>query len=282
MTTDHLEDRLWFRDTDDFRAGMNLVASLSLMPELSILTFILMSNHVHFVLVSSRDVAHAFITRFKALHARYLFVKYGTKEQLKENGIDIRPLTMADESLERGIAYTLDNSVVANICLHPSEYPWGTGGCFFRAKPVKGTPVSALSARARIRLLHTKKALPGGFQMGDDGFILPESYVNVSFVESLFRTPKRMNYFIQNSSKAKMRLAFAEDHLPSFRDQSILASVPDLCRSLFQKQQPSELNDAQMSELLKQIRYRFSSNANQLARVTGLTYEKAASLLEMI
>ena len=89
-----------------------------------------------------------------------------------------------------------------------------------------------------------------------------------------------MNYFLRNSSKAKIRLAMGEESRPSFRDQTILAVLPDLCQSLFGKQSVNELSENQLVELMRQIRFRFSSNVNQIARVTGVTYERAAALLD--
>lgn len=38
----------------------------------------------------------------------------------------------------------------------------------------------------------------------------------------------------------------------------------------------------ELAELLKQLRYRFSSNANQLARVTGIPYQKVVELLDKV
>ena len=69
--------------------------------------------------------------------------------------------------------------------------------------------------------------------MSDDGYILPESYIPIQFVERVFRTPSRMNYFLNNSSKAKARMNQQEAALPSFRDQTIISAIPELCRSLF-------------------------------------------------
>jgi hypothetical protein len=41
----------------------------------------------------------------------------------------------------------------------------------------------------------------------------------------------------------------------------------------------NELNEDEQAELLKQFRFRFSSNVNQLGRVTGLSYERVTDLL---
>ena len=280
ITTDHLEDRLWFRDDDDFKAGMNRVAVLSATLHIPVLAFILMSNHVHFVLQCSYEQATHFIILFKKAHSRYLWDKYGSNEVLQGVGVDIQEIAFEDEGLEKVIAYNQMNSVAANICTFPGDYPWGTGSCFFRVRPFKGMPLADFSERERIRLLHTKKKLPGNWLLGDDGYILPESYVNVKFVEGLFQTPKRMQYFLQNSSKAKKRMARSEEGLPAFRDQVLVAAIPDLCHSLFQCRFVAELKDPQLAELFRQLRFRFSADVTQIARAAGFPYEKVTRLLE--
>lgn len=92
VTTDHLEDRLWFRVEDDFKAGMNLVAVQASLSDVIVLAFILMSNHVHFVLYGTREEVLAFIHGFKMRYARYLQLKYDLREFLRRNGVDLREI----------------------------------------------------------------------------------------------------------------------------------------------------------------------------------------------
>ena len=105
ITTEHLEDRLWFRDGEDFRVAMNYVAVAAFLTGVMVLAFILMSNHVHFVLACSREDAERFVNTFKRLYASYYYRKYGVNEFLRRNGVDIREVNDSDESLERAIAY---------------------------------------------------------------------------------------------------------------------------------------------------------------------------------
>ena len=280
VTTDHLDECIWFRDEEDFKAAMNAVAILAWAMKINVLAFILMSNHVHFLLECSYEEAQAFINAFKGRHSRYMYCKYGVREMLRDNHVDIQRVDLFEESPERAIAYILMNCVAANICLNPSDYPWGTGGVYFKVRPEKGTPIGSISKRECIRLLHSKVDLPPEYLMGEDGYILPESFVQVKFVESLYRTPARMNYFLQNSSKAKQRLSAQDPKVPAFKDQVIAGGIKDLCHSLFQKKELSELTSGQQAELLRQIRYRFSSHIQQMARVTGIPYADVAALLE--
>ena len=278
ITTEHLEDRLWFRDGEDFRVAMNYVAVAAFLSGVMVLAFILMSNHVHFVLACSREDAERFVNTFKRLYASYFYRKYGVNELLRRNGVDIREGDDSDESLERAIAYVLMNSVAANICFEPSGYPWGTGNVFFNDNPFPGRCLGEFSGRAQMRMLKSNVMLPGDYRIGSGGYILPESYVQVKGVEALFRTPKRLGYFLRTSSKARQRLEGGV--APSFRDQNILSASEDLCHSLFRSNRISDLGVEQKTELLRQLGRRFSADLNQICRVTGIPYEEAARMLD--
>ena len=283
ITTDHLEVGLWFRDEEDFRVAMNYVAIQVHVSKIVIIAFILMSNHLHIIVAAnSKKEAEAFIEALKHRYSLYYRRKYGVKEFLRGNGVKVEPIDSDDEGTEQAIAYVQMNCVAANICSHPTQYSWGTGNLFFnRTKPV-GKRLGSFSKRALKRLLHSDiETLPEDWLIGADGYILPQSYVNVTFVETCYRTPKRMNWFLANSSKAKKRLE-ADDHLPAFRDQVIVAALPDLCQSLFGKRSFSELNEEEQKECVRQIRFRFSSHVNQIARVCDLSYEDVARMMDSV
>lgn len=294
ITTDHLEDRLLFKDAEDFRVGMNYVAVQVHKKQVAVLVFILMSNHLHFILYCTREDAEWFMNDLKKEYSKYLRNKYGSREHLRGNGVDIRLIPLENEALERAMAYVQMNCVAANICGSPGDYPWGTGNCFFQVPMVgkpdspRGTaepgsrPLAGIKDRERYRLLHSKADLPGEWLMSESGYILPSSYVRKDLVENAFRSPKRMNYFLQSSSKAKLRLETGEQSLPAFKDQVIVSALPDLCWSLFRKQRIAELSPEQLLELMRQLRFRFAANVNQIARVTGLSYEDAAAYLDRV
>lgn len=291
ITTDHLEDRLLFKDVEDFRVGMNYVAVHVYKTLVEMLAFILMSNHLHFVVYATREEAMRFVNGYKQQFSRYLQRKYGVHEHLRGNSVDLELIPLDGESLERAIAYVQMNCVAANICGSPWVYPWGTGACFFdgpmEGMPTHGAltdngirPLAALSARERFHYLRSKEVLPGDWLLSADGYILPSSFVRKDWVENRFGSPKRMNFFLQNSSKAKLRIEASEKSLPAFKDQVILAALPDLCRSLFHRQGVQDLVGDELPELMRQIRFRFAANVNQIARVTGFTYEKVAAYLD--
>lgn len=279
ISTDHLQDKIWFQDENDFKTAMNLVAVAAFVSEIVILDFILMSNHVHFVVLTTHEDAKRFIDYFKLLYSKYYRKKYWVVKFLRGNVSDIREIETSGESLERAIAYVHMNCVAANICVQPSQYRWGCGGLFFSQRLMgQYKRVGDLSFRSQFSLFHTKVKLPPTYLISPDGYIDPSSYIPVTQVETLFKTPKRFLYFLSQSSKAKKRLS--EDAMPSFRDQIIIPCVNDICKSLFRKESLEELSDDELGELLRQLRFRFSADIAQLSRVTGIPYPRACRLID--
>lgn len=281
VTTKNMEDRLWFRNDEDFTVGMNHVAIQAFKAKVSILAFILMSNHLHFVLRGVKDDVVLFINKIKARFSQYLNQKYGDECFLRRNTVDYSKIPDQPDALEKAVAYVQMNCVAANICSHPSQYPWGTGDTFFSQNAHHGRKIGSLSHRARGRLLHSDFTdLPADWSVSDAGYIYPESYVDVKTVERLFIRAGRMNYFLNTSSKAKKRLEMSEDRHPVFRDQVIVTALPDLCWSLFGRMRFEELSFDEQVEFMRQIRLRFCSNVHQIARLCGLTYAEAARMLD--
>lgn len=285
LTTAHLEDRLWFRNVQDFAIGMNYVAlQAALAPGVTVLAFILMSNHVHFVLYGREAEVRDFVNAFKTRYSLYLYREHGIRGHLRSNDLDVKEIPDDEtEALERTLAYVQMNCVAAGICGHPSQYPWGTGSAFFRSDGLSsGKPLSGMSGRARTRLTHTGLALklPGEWWVSEAGYVLPESYVAVELVERLYRSPGRMNYFLNSSSKARKRLEAEDDRMPAFKDQLILQALPDLLQGLFRKSRFEDLSTEERAESIRQIRYRFSASVHQAARICGLSYADAARLID--
>ena len=239
------------------------------------MAFILMSNHVHFVLRGGLDFSKRFIDSFKKLYSQYYSTKYFSKNLLRHNPVDFKSLRLGDESFEKAVAYVQMNSVAAKVTLNASDYPWGTGKVFFRMSPIKVTRIGDMYSRACIRLLRSKAVLPEDYLVDEQGVVHPSSYVPVKFVETVFRTPSRMNHFLYTSSKARQ---LGEG--PTFSDQLLLSNLKALMLSLFRKENLSELSEIQKSDLLKQLRYRFSADPNQISRVTGFPYESVCRLLD--
>ena len=277
VSTDHLKSGTLFEDEDDFRVGMNIVAIGSYLTGVKVLTFILMSTHVHFVLLCSKNEAKCFIDKFKMLYGKHYCRKYEANDYLRRLGIDIQEVFLEDESFFRAVAYVQMNCVAANLVPSPVLFPWGTGAVYFNANTQYGQKLSEMSQNARRKLLKSRVELPEDYLIGEGGYILPCSYVPVKYVESLFRTPKRYAFFLNTSSKAKQRMEKTE--APSFSDHIVKAVMINIIHSLFRKASLQDLNDVQKAELMRQVQRRFSSDESQLVRVSGLQPDEVSRLI---
>ena len=278
ITTDHLETRIWFRDDEDFRVGMNYVAVVAAKLGVSVISFILMSNHVHFLLLCEEDEASRFIILYKKLYGTYFRNRYNVNRFLRRNSVDIQEIKPVDEAIERVVAYIIMNSVAARICLSPGFYKWGSGGCFFNENKETGKPLEELSRREQIRILKSNVRLPQNWKVGSGGFILPDSYVCIDLVERIFKTPTRMNYFLNTSSKAKK--ALSQDGV-TFRDQIMQEALKDMQVSLGKKR-PEDLSKEEQAVIIKQLRWRFNADVHQISRVSGYSYSEVTEMLNSL
>ena len=244
ISTDHLEDRIWFKDDKDFVVAMNYVAvSAAANPRVLVICFILMSNHVHFVLSGDRAECEKFMWMFKQLYSSFLRHRYGISNFLHRNGLDVREVRVEDEGLKRAIAYVQMNCVAARICLQPTQYAWGTGGCFFDDRKPIGTPIGSMSLRKRNTLLKSRKNIPA-------------------------------------DKSSKVRQMGEEEGGTSFRDQTISGAVADYCYTTFQKRNLQELTEPETRRLVREFRRRFSADVFQLARVLGLPRDRIVGYLD--
>ena len=280
ISSSHFEDRIWFRCNDDYRAAMNYVAIVAHRTHTTVLAFVLMSNHVHFLVSSAgRELAKAFYNLFKTLYSKYFCRKYKERRFFRDNGVDIRAINRDGEGIETVTAYILMNPVAANICYNAALYPWGSGRCFFSETTPSGRRVAELSKRERIRLFHSKLDVNDDWLVAEEGYILPETYVAVKFVESVYRTARRLNYFLQSSSKARAKIEGVETALPTFRDPSLLAFAEDFCTSIFRKQHLQDLDDKHLALLIYELRRRSGADVGQISRVLSVSPETVAAIL---
>ena len=122
-----------FQDEQDFIAGINRIAICHLKTCVSVIAYVLMDNHVHFVLYGTMPQCKSFITLYKRLTGKWILLKYGIGDYLKHLPTDILHID-SEERLLNTIAYLDRNPLVAGFAKLPGEYPWGSARCYFRDK----------------------------------------------------------------------------------------------------------------------------------------------------
>ena len=278
--TKGLEDRDIFLDRDDFVAGMNILAvvCISLNINISLLAFVLMSNHVHFVVrCSSVQKAEKFIWLYKNLLSRYLRQRYGWTKYLHRLETSIQSIP-SDDNLKRLIAYVLMNPVKAGINCVPTGYEWSSAQCYFSNTDFTlGTvPIKVFSSRQLRKILHSNKKAPDNWMLTPMGYIAPKCYVDYPAVEKHFMTSRSFEYFLSSSLSAKKG---AHDNI-TFSDTIIRSTMIELLEKKYGVKSIGELNTLLLKSLTRELRGRFGSPVQQLARVMELSISEIIKLVE--
>ena len=264
VCTDGMSRDILFKDDKDFVKGMNAVAVCKQSSGIVILCFCLMSNHVHFILKGPYEECVRFIRLYKQ---RVNLLLGG-----KNSDISVRQVDTPDY-LKNAIAYVLRNPVAARLSVMPGEYRWGSGSCYFADASIHGRrlrKVSSVGIAERRKLFNTREVLPDSFLITDDGLILPQCYVDFKAVESLYRTPAAMLYYLARNVDMEAELATGILRKARYSDQELYNSATVLGSSMFRKNGLSHLTIEEKLSLAKALRQRYGISARQLSRLLGI------------
>lgn len=261
-----------FKDTEDFIAGVNRIGICAFETCIQIIAFILMDNHVHFVLYGTLPKCKEFITRYKTLTGKWISSKYQLKEYLKHLPSEFI-LIESEEQLLDTIAYIDRNSIVAGGRYLPSEYPWGSARYMFRERRIpRGRYISEMSKKEVHESLNTWSTLPEDWMVDDQGMLIPERcFINIDFIEGLFRSPTRYLYHLSRKLEGKIEM---QQGIRAFiPDKELRPVTEELAKKLFGKSKVKDLDFNSKILLARKLRYDYASTPKQISRMLSMDSE---------
>lgn len=250
-----------FKSSEDYTAGMNSIPVCAVCNCVTTLAFCLMSNHVHFIVRGEEGSCRQFITQYKKRLASIADL----------SGTDVCIKRIDDSGyLMRAIGYVLRNPVSAGIRIMPYHYVWSSASLYFRP-PENNTPghrIGSLSYRARRNILRSQTNLPDDYLINDNGLILPECYVDIQYVENLFRSPARLMYALSRNENLEMELTGDILRKTKYTDDELTGTVENLCRQLFHKPSVYSLSIEDRYHLARMLYKRYGLSRKQLSRLT--------------
>lgn len=262
-----------FQDKEDFIAGINRIAICVAELKILVLAYVLMDNHVHFVLWGTLVQCKDFITKYKLLTGRWVSKKYGKMSPVKHLPTQFI-LISGEEQLLDTIAYIDRNAIVAGYRYLPCEYPWGSARFMFRDKvsPTCGTTkLSDLSETEKQDILKTWAELPGDWEIDQNGMILPECFLDISKLEGLFKSPARYLYYLSKKLEGKVEI---QHGIQAFIcDKELRVIVKDLCLDLFGRQDSDNLDFNSKLLLARRLRYNYASTPKQISRMLNMNVD---------
>ena len=283
LFSDGFRTDVLFEDKLAFIAGMNIVALCFFRCNVSILAFCLMDNHVHFILYGTKEDCLKF--RDKFIH------KYGIWHSNRHSGkihetIDFDIKLMDDERyILNSIAYVLRNCIAAGYGYCVSDYPWSSGGLYFRHPEIlksitaSWNSLAALSQREQFRRLQTQIELPQEWKITPEGYIWPGSYVDICHVEKLYRTAKSFTYFMGQGKEEEINKSLGIDNSAELPEIEIRDKAVAHCFQLFRTTNMRSLDIPKRLVLGKTLRKEYRCSAKQIARIIHLDPKYIKELL---
>lgn len=182
-------------------AAMSILAICARMiPEVRIITFQLMTNHLHQTLAGTLGDCMRLFSLFKKYLSKYLKARDFTV------GLafgDITPRSLESlQDLRNVITYNNRNGYVVSPNETPFTYPWGANAYYFNyaAKARYRECGQALNRESRRRLLHAHDADTLRRPIITvDGYACPMDFCDIALGENLFRCAS--HYFREVSRK---------------------------------------------------------------------------------
>ena len=271
MATDGTQMDAIFISRDDFVLAMNIIALCSLRSSIRVITFEIMSDHLHFLLEGKKDDCSFFMDIVMSRIKR-MFSKKGKvvnwSRFVFNNPIPITDLRM----LRNEIVYVNRNGFLVDVSKTPFSYEWGAGYLYFNALRSFqfGRPVSDLTFREKRLVFHSDNVVvPCRFRCYGD-VILPISFCDIEYGESFFRDGTHYFNMLSKAFEAYSESAKRLGDKVFINDEEVYPAVVDICRRQYGLSSPRFMGNEQRIEIAKVMHNRFNSSNEQIRRIIGL------------
>ena len=260
-----------FQDDRDFIAGINRIAICVLKTGVAVLAFVLMDNHVHFLLYGTMPQCKSFINLYKRLTGTWIRNKYGISDHLRHLPTEILRID-TEERLLNTIAYIDRNAVMAGYNCLPGEYPWGSARYLFKKKSEYGQVrlMSELTLREQRAMFLTRIELPGNWMIDENGMISPLSFLDFQRVESYFKSPIRYSYFLAKKQEGIVEQEFVKSQKIFIPDKELRVIARKLVKDHYGECRMEDLDVKSRLVIARRLRYDYASTHKQIARLLRL------------
>lgn len=272
ICTEGTKDRILFKDNDDYISAMNYIAISCIEHNIALLAFCVMSNHLHFIVLSEYVEAKKFIISVKRRCSLKHWHKYSEQQIFSGRKHPISIIEISDmDYLKYAIAYVLRNPY-KNIGELIWKYPWSSFDAYFNGIIVRENYKNNLtdnSRRVNAKILHSNFKVKGKpFSIGNLGFIPPKEYVEYKRVESIFVSPKSMMYFLNkdNDHEIEIELTSRRNKI-IVNDNKILSMLPAILQSNYGVESLDALDIKKKLSMVSILKKRFNSSSKQIARI---------------
>ncbi|MBQ7575826.1 MAG: hypothetical protein IJT26_04755 [Bacteroidales bacterium] len=264
-----------FRTKVHYRYAMTLMAMCAHdCPGVHIITFEIMSNHVHIIAFGEYQQVMAFFALFRKRLLRYFS---GIGEPVDLSQFDCEKLIPIEslESLRNQICYTNRNNFVVDPDHTPFSYPYGANGYYFMpyAKQRKDKAFGDMSILAKREFIHSRNvSYPDDFIIVDDYFS-PVNYCRFDVGEGVFRDARHYFYKLSKNIECYKEIAEQLGDSVFYTDDELNDAIYALSKSKYDGRRPSLLDKNEKIEVAQVLRYNYNADNAKISRLLKLDVE---------
>ena len=270
---------LVFANTEDFKYGMSLIGLCSkVFPDIKLLTFELMSNHMHLVLAGKEDR----ITSLFCMIKKFL-VKHFTNTDRWIHWDKFSSKLIKIESLENFrnvIAYVNRNGFVVHPEWVPFSYPWGANRFYFcpEAKIRHKNEAVPMKQISRQTIAHSRKFDYVEGLMVLDGYVSPISFCDIDTGESLFRNARQYFIRISKSVESYKDIADVIGESIYYTDDDLFMVAKQISSAQYNEPRLPLLPYDSKIKIAKTLHFNYNASNKQIQRLLSLDAVVVSSL----
>ena len=283
LFSDGFRTDVLFEDVKAFVAGMNIVALCYLKCEARILAFVLMDNHVHFILYGEEQECILFRDKFIHRYGIWFSNAYpGRRCEMLD--FDIK-LIDGERYLLNSITYVLRNGIAAGYAYSADDYLWSSGGIYFRLPQRMEALVSSWKTISEIpstecrRMFNTRDKFPADWRVTPEGFIWPGNYLDYRLVESLFKSSNAFTFFMGQLKEREINESLGINDRVYLPDLELREKAVNKSYKLYSETNLRNLDVRQRIAIGKELRREYRCSVKQIARIIHLDPKYLKELL---
>jgi len=253
---------------------MNIIGiSAALFPDIIIITFELMTNHLHATVAGEEHRVKSFFETVRR------FISGSLKIDLHEWSCRLRDLDTL-EDVRAVIAYNNRNGFLVNENETPFSYPWGANRYFFNPEAIARYKESSKPLTFRERRKST--ASHSGDQVKClrkvDDYASPLSYCSIQTGESLFRNAAHYFYEISKNIESQRKIAAEIGERVFYTDNELFRALQSICKDKYGINRSSQLPAEAKIEVARTLHFGYNAGNKQIQRMLGLDINTLDSL----
>ena len=268
LCTSGERQQIIFQHPGEYAAGINLAATSAFDTKgLRIITFELMSNHVHFIVKADDEVP---VRKFFDLFSRRLSRCLGQKGGMLDfSGFIPKMIPIESlDSLRNQIVYTNRNNYLVDPDHTPFSYPYGANSFFFLPiiKEHGSQNYGDLTVREKRELTHSHSIdYPDCYRILH-GYISPGSFCDIQLGERFFRDARHYFHKISRDISSYKEIASLVGDSVYYTDDELVSIVFSIARKEYDNT-PSQLTIREKIDLAKRLHYDYNADNEKIARL---------------